>query len=222
MTVKVEEARTITGNTKYTDSRMLFSLIGIPWLPCSATAWIFADIFDEYVYNMENSPDDNIMRSTQDQEIENSSFEMPLNTVLDCLNIFGTAVSSSGVGGKKGWKKQSEDSDHESGDENGRWIEPLNPNTSEKHTGMRLTYMGSGYPLTLLMYMYFFWCCQSYLHLFSAEDAVGPTTTCEISTYEPEPYLDFGFDSDRLCVYIKQASIWSHIAYAEFLELSWR
>lgn len=176
MTVKVEEARTIT-----------------------ATAWIFADIFDEYVYSLEDPPEDNMMQSTQDQEIENSSFEMPLNTVLDCLNIFGSAVSSSGVRGKKGWKKPNENSDHESGDENANRIEPLNPNTSEKHTGMRLTYMGPGYPLTLLI----------------AEDAVGPITTCEISTYEPEPYLDFGFDPEQLVLRIILKSSWFRDALSE-------
>lgn len=145
---------------------------------------------------------------------------MPLNTVLDCLNIFGSAVSSSGVRGKKGWKKQNENSDHESGDENANRIEPLNPNTSEKHTGMRLTYMGPGYPLTLLMYMHSLVCCRSYLQPFSAEDAVGPTTTCEISTYEPEPYLDFGFDPEQLCVRIKYTIFRSLTACAGFSESS--
>ena len=115
-----------------------------------------------------------MMQSTQDQEMESSSFEMPLNTVLDCLNIFGSAVSSSGVRGKKGWKKQNENSDHESGDENANRIEPLNPNTSEKHTGMRLTYMGPGYPLTLLMYMHSLVCCRSYLHLLAPRMPLVP------------------------------------------------
>ncbi|KAF5360515.1 hypothetical protein D9756_004883 [Leucocoprinus leucothites] len=179
LTVKVEEARTIT-----------------------AAAWIFADIFDEFIYNPETPTDDDFMRTTQDQEIESSSFEMPLNTVLDCLNIFGTAASSTGTGvGKKGWKKQNQDSDRESGDEEagGNRVEPLNPNASEKHTGMRLTYMSPGYPLTLLI----------------AEDVVGPTTTCEISTYEPEPYLDFGFDPEKVVLRIILKSSWFRDALSE-------
>ncbi|KAJ3570096.1 hypothetical protein NP233_g4621 [Leucocoprinus birnbaumii] len=174
MTVKVEEARTIT-----------------------ATAWVFADIFDEYVYNPENTLDGDVMQTSQEEEMESSSFEMPLNTVLDCLNIFGTAASStgsgSGGGGKKGWKRQAQDSDRDSGDENeGNRIEPLNPNASEKHTGMRLTYMGPG-----------------------AEDATGPTTTCEIATYEPEPYLDFGFDQDNQVLKIILKSSWFRDALSE-------
>lgn len=132
--------------------------VHLAFVPIPATAWIFSDIFDEYVYSPGNPQNDELMQSTQDNETESTSFEMPLNTVIDCLNIFGTAATSGsgGSGGKKGWKKQGEGSDNESGDEHeirqrGNRIEPLNPNASEKHTGMRLTYVGAGHPLTLLM-----------------------------------------------------------------------
>ena len=30
----------------------------------------------------------------------------------------------------------------------------------------------------------------------SAEDAAGPTATCQITTYEPEPQLELPFDND--------------------------
>ncbi|KXN88090.1 Cell cycle checkpoint protein RAD1 [Leucoagaricus sp. SymC.cos] len=184
LTVKVEEARTIT-----------------------ATAWIFSDIFDEYTYNPDSLPNDVFIQSTQDEDMNSVMFEMPLNTVIDCLNIFGTATSSVGSGGSGGgkrWKKQGEATDNESGDENeihpgGNRIEPLNAGTSEKHTGMRLTYTGAGYPLTLLI----------------AEDASGPTTTCEISTYEPESYLDFGFDNERMVLKIILKSSWLRDALSE-------
>lgn len=95
------------------------------------------------------------------------AFEVSLNTVIDCLNIFGTAgptpsTGSGGSGGNKRWKKQGEGSGNESGEDDdirgrGNRIEPF-IGTSEKHTGMRMTYAGGGYPLTLLMYVHSFSC----------------------------------------------------------------
>lgn len=102
------------------------------------------------------------MQSTQDEEMDSAAFEVPLNTVIDCLNIFGTAgpASSStgggGSGGNKRWRKHDEGSGRESGEEDeargrGRRIEPFMLGGSEKRTGMRMSYAG-GYPLTLVMY----------------------------------------------------------------------
>lgn len=34
----------------------------------------------------------------------------------------------------------------------------------------------------------------------SAEDAAGPTATCQITTYEPEPQLELPFDNDATYV----------------------
>ena len=31
----------------------------------------------------------------------------------------------------------------------------------------------------------------------SAEDASGPTTTCEITTFDPEPHLELNFDNSK-------------------------
>ncbi|KAJ7677254.1 Rad1/Rec1/Rad17 [Mycena rosella] len=146
------------------------------------TAYIFAD-------DSQNS----------DPDEDNAAFEIPLNTLIECLNIFGTAgysASASGAGGTTGkykkWKRAGEDSDQE-GDEddargrrqsNGtaRGIDSYFGSAAEKGTGMRMTYAGSGYPLTLLI----------------AEDAAGPTTTCEITTYEAEPHLQLPFEPDRM------------------------
>jgi cell cycle checkpoint protein len=32
----------------------------------------------------------------------------------------------------------------------------------------------------------------------SAEDATGPTTTCEITTFDPEPHLELEFDNSHM------------------------
>jgi len=105
----------------------------------------------------------------------NSAFEIPLTTLIECLNIFGTAGPStgnvtsssdgprgSGGGGRgggpgqgqgRGWRKAGDDdaSDEEGGDRRRGPIEAYFGGGSEKRTGMRLSYPGSGYPLSMIM-----------------------------------------------------------------------
>ena len=165
MTVTVEEARTLLG-----------------------TAFIFSEVFDEYAYHAEPPPraarpqkpksrqaDPNASGTESDseneenkEELDNAAFEIPLNTLIECLNIFGTAGAingmastsgSSGGGGApsnskqaKKWRRVGDgDSDGE-GRAGGRGLEAyFGPNAGEKRTGMRLSYLGAGYPLTLIM-----------------------------------------------------------------------
>ena len=168
MTVTVEEARTLLG-----------------------TAFIFSEVFDEYTYHAEPPPrapakpqkhkprqaDPNASGTESDsedgennEELDNAAFEIPLNTLIECLNIFGTAGAmnamaassgSSGGGGAppnskqaKKWRRVGDgDSDGE-GRAGGRGIDAyFGPNAGEKRTGMRLSYPGVGYPLTLIMYV---------------------------------------------------------------------
>ena len=168
MTVTVEEARTLLG-----------------------TAFIFSEVFDEYTYHSEHSPravrppkskqrqiDPNASGTESDlengedkaqaEEPDNAAFEIPLNTLIECLNIFGTAgtmnPTTSGFSGgassnnkqTKKWRRTGEgDSDGE-GRLGGRGLEAyFGPGVGEKRTGMRLSYPGAGYPLTLIMYV----CC---------------------------------------------------------------
>jgi cell cycle checkpoint protein len=217
MTVTVEEARTLLG-----------------------TAFIFSEVFDEYTYHAEPPPrqaarpqkpkprqaDPNASGTDSDsengenkEELDNAAFEIPLNTLIECLNIFGTAGAmnsmaatsgSSGGGGAPSNSKQSKkwrrvgdgDSDGE-GRAGGRGLEAyFGPNAGEKRTGMRLSYPGAGYPLTLIMYAY---CLSFDVHLIRqifdrAEDAAGPTTTCEITTFDPEPQLELHYDNDQTYV----------------------
>jgi len=168
MTVTVEEARTLLG-----------------------TAFIFAEVFDEYTYHAEpplaqaarppkpkrRQPDPNASETEPDSEneedkvqaVDNAAFEIPLNTLIECLNIFGTAGAMnvmttisgpSGGGGSsynskqaKKWRRAGDgDSDGE-GRAGGRGLEAyFGPSAGEKRTGMRLSYSGAGYPLTLIMY----------------------------------------------------------------------
>jgi cell cycle checkpoint protein len=169
MTVTVEEARTLLG-----------------------TAFIFSEVFDEYTYHAEPPPraarpqnpkqprqtdpnasgtesdSENGENKVQAEELDNAAFEIPLNTLIECLNIFGTAgpinpmAAISGPSGTapsnskqaKKWRRVADDdSDGEEG-ARGRGIEAyFGPSAGEKRTGMRLSYSGAGYPLTLIMYV---------------------------------------------------------------------
>ncbi|KAG6918017.1 hypothetical protein DXG01_016869 [Tephrocybe rancida] len=181
LTITVEEARTLLG-----------------------TAFVFSEIFDEYSYHS-----DTIQSSQDSEDAEvNVGFEIPLNTLIECLNIFGTAgapPANTGTKFKK-WKKTGDDSDHDDDDDRGgrarngaRGLDTYLSGGSEKRTGMRLTYAGPGNPLTLLL----------------AEDATGPTTTCEIATFEFEPHLELPFDASRTVLKVILKSSWLRDALSE-------
>ncbi|KAI0737871.1 Rad1-domain-containing protein [Daedaleopsis nitida] len=170
----------------------------------AATAFVFSHVFDEYIYNPEAAQATQEPEPSQ-EEIEEMStvFEIPLNTLLECLNIFGTA----GLAVSK--KKNGNDDDDISGlprrrdkgkgraDEGNsrldQWFAP------GKGTGMRMSYPGPGHPLTLLI----------------AEEAGGPTATCEISTWEAEPRFELPVDPHKVVLKIILKSSWLRDALSE-------
>ncbi|KAF8638844.1 hypothetical protein AX17_001902 [Amanita inopinata Kibby_2008] len=189
LTVTVEEARTLLGTT-----------------------FIFANLFDEYTYRQ--AAFDESTDELQNAGSENVAFEIPLTTLIECLGIFGSAgMSSSSGGSHRKWKAVDEESELGDRDEDnnipkeqkrvGSWprrgIESYFGSGPEKKTSMRLLYAGAGSPLTLLL----------------AEDATGPTTTCEITTFEPEPILDLEFDNSKLLLKIILKSSWLRDALTE-------
>jgi len=100
----------------------------------------------------------------EEEEFQNAALEIPLNTVIECLNIFGSAgslgSSEPSTKGKK-WKKGDDDSDREGGggeDMNARGLGNYLGigGGSEKRTGMRLTYSGPGAGLKLIMCAHLF------------------------------------------------------------------
>jgi cell cycle checkpoint protein len=146
-----------------------------------------------------------------EDESDNAAFEIPLNTLIECLNIFGTAGPSAGLTstgakghGGRGWHRSNgndADSDHEDRGERRRDGLEAFFGGQEKRTSMRMSYLGAGYPLTLIMWVSinpFLISLKEMLH--RAEDASGPTTTCEITTFDSEPHLELDFDSSKMCV----------------------
>jgi len=94
-------------------------------------------------------------RDEDEEESDNTAFEIPLNTLIECLNVFGTAgpsTSMSSTGGKgRGWHRNNADSDHEDRGERRRDGIEAFFGGQEKRTSMRMSYLGAGYPLTLIM-----------------------------------------------------------------------
>jgi hypothetical protein len=114
------------------------------------TAYVFKDMFEEYAYHPEPQASQATQQPTQSQNAaETTAFEIPLNTLIECLNIFGTA-GSAGTTKTKKWRKGGEDDLPDVGDEDRTG--PIDRFFgSEKGTALRMSYAGSGYPLTLFM-----------------------------------------------------------------------
>ena len=141
---------------------------------------MFNTVFDEFTYNPDVAASASQRRGNgnghgrqgegeegedDEEEVEMASaFEIPLNTLMDCLNVFGTAAQAPGTSSKK---KKNGDDDSDGGGIGGgggrrdkgkgradadgtnarldEWFAP------GKGTGMRMSYAGPGYPLTVLV-----------------------------------------------------------------------
>lgn len=181
-----------------------------------ATSYIYPDHFDEWNYVAEVPPATSQLSDPQLNSTA-TSFEIPLNTLLECLNVYGTgnmALTGNASIHKK-WRREDNCSDDElheerqggrqrakklaAGPANNR-IDQYFGGGSDKRTRMRLSYVGPGHPLTLWL----------------AEDSTGPTTTCEILTSGPHPHADFPFDGDRTVLQIIfKSSSWLRDALSE-------
>ncbi|KAH8100252.1 Rad1-domain-containing protein [Cristinia sonorae] len=166
-------------------------------------AYISNDVFDEYVYRPPGEEDD-----PEQDEV----FEARLNTILECLNVFGSVGGGSLVSNTSKAKKNKRkhrnwhngggsDSDSDNGaggrsNRSGRIEQYLG---IQKGTVMRMSYMGPGHPLGLLI----------------AEDATGPTASCEVSTFDAEPLLDLPYENETTVLRIILKSSWLQDALSE-------
>jgi len=140
--------------------------------PSIATAYVNADLFDEYTFSeptshsvhnrQSQSPPSSPTENPDDEQEVNVAFEIPLNTLIECLNIFGTAgaLPNSNIhNGKKErkWRRADDDDEGGFGEDRETRTGPIDNYFSrgkdEKRTGMRMSFVGAGYPLTLLMWV---------------------------------------------------------------------
>lgn len=163
--INVEEARTLLGT--YTILRLFCS----QFKHSLGTAYITSDIFDEYKYSPPSrrsppAPPSSSQAEDSDYEpdsnsADSSAFEIPLNTIIECLNIFGTAgpvsngsnISGGANGKQRKWRRADDDSGNEAEDRRGPLDNYVWSRKDEKRTGMRMSFAGAGYPLTLLMFV---------------------------------------------------------------------
>lgn len=141
VTVTVEDARTLCGtplsSCTICDMKTL-TAIGCTKSP--AVAYIPSHIFSSWTFRRTDFP---------------ATFEFSLDSLLQCLNIFGNAGSSgreniSNLRSKRRWAGEAENVAGEGGgaDEERRWAKER-----KGMTGMRMEWMGPGYELNLLLYV---------------------------------------------------------------------
>jgi cell cycle checkpoint protein len=113
-------------------------------------------MFEEYTYHPEPPRRDSQHSQSQQpptsQEDNKTSFEIPLNTVIECLNIFGSSGSSANSKSKK-WRMNNSNNEGGADNDDDNRTGPLDNffSSSEKGTAIRISYNGSGHPLELLM-----------------------------------------------------------------------
>ncbi|KIR59745.1 cell cycle checkpoint protein [Cryptococcus bacillisporus CA1873] len=144
-----------------------------------AVAYIPSHIFSSWTFRRTDFP---------------ATFEFSLDSLLQCLNIFGNAGSSgreniSNLRSKRRWAGDAENVAGEGGgaDEERRWAKER-----KGMTGMRMEWMGPGYELNLLL----------------RDESKGPTTTCALRTLDPEEILNPIFDQNERALYVIMRSDW--------------
>lgn len=95
-----------------------------------ATAWIPSNLFTVFEYNPEEEDDVDV-------------FELSLDALLQCLNIFGNAGGTSGSVGKRRWA-----GDAVSGEDDDV---PFRGIDRGRNTFMRLTWAGRGSTLDVML-----------------------------------------------------------------------
>lgn len=140
----------------------------------------------------------------EEQEDNESQFEVSLTALIECLNVFGTASSTRSHSRSSPEPSHQDqyrngDGDNES-DESRRFRMRDEKNKSKKQqcSAIRITYEGEGYPLVLLI-----------------EDS-GVVTRCELVTYEPGEMSDMTFPADRQVVQLILKSDWLRSSFALF------
>ncbi|ORX33853.1 Rad1/Rec1/Rad17 [Kockovaella imperatae] len=171
-----------------------------------AIAWIPNTLFQTFEFN---EPEADGQGHAQP-----ACFEVSLDALLQCLNIFGNAtsgpvVSTFSVGTKRGWA--GEGGPRAEGEEGGGAgageTRGGGGNASKKgRTGMRMSWQGPGHRLSVML----------------QDDPKGPLTTCEFNLYEPEELMNQDFNQDDCVLYLIMKSEWFRDALADLPPTSQR
>lgn len=184
MIVSVEDARTLLGS-----------------------AFIFAECFDQFSY--EGIPVATPEMGGQRPQSTGIAFEVPLSTLVECLNVFGTAATKESDKKTRRWRRlgaeEEQDAQPEGAPRQRQRDALAGSERIDQHfgkaklTGVRITYGGPGYPLALVM----------------KDPSDGATATVELTTFDAEPQVELPFDSDRTVLKIILKSSWLRDALSE-------
>jgi cell cycle checkpoint protein len=138
--ISVEEVRTLCGKSP---------LPTFPSFPAnnSATAWIPTTLFDSFTYRP--PPSQNASGEEEPSE-EPSCFEISLDALLQCLNIFGNAAPGGGSTSSIRIKRRMAGEVDRDPDE----LDDSRVSSGGKgrgRTGMRMTWNGPGHDLDVLL-----------------------------------------------------------------------
>ena len=134
-----------------------------------ATAYIPVNIFDEFVFKPErvDPTNDNLTVSQVSDTPDSVVFEVPLDALLECLNIFGSGGPAGGSAGKLGGDFDDDGGRKRGGGggggrtvdltngsgTNGRLDQFFHPAPELRKTRMKMGYGGRGYPLCFILWV---------------------------------------------------------------------
>lgn len=167
----------------------------------AAAAYIPSQIFDEFTYNPPvASPSASPTPPELSQAEAQTVLEFPLRVFIDSLSIFSAGPAPSIVEGRAKERRWVRGRDNGGEDDvpRGR-IEAYFGPVSGKTVGMRLSYAGEGYPLSLLV----------------AEGSAEPDAKFEVTTYTADSQPDMSFDIEQTVLQLILKSSWLRDALSE-------
>jgi cell cycle checkpoint protein len=138
--ISVEEVRTLCGKSP--------TPTHIPFLPDKvATAWIPTTLFDSFTYHPPPSQD---ASGEETPSEEPSCFEISLDALLQCLDIFGNAAPGGGSTSSIRIKRRmAGEVDRDPDDPDDSRV--TSGGKGRGRTGMRMTWNGPGHDLDVLL-----------------------------------------------------------------------
>lgn len=140
-----------------------------------AVAYVSCSVFDQFDFTPpEHEDGDGDDESGEEPALD---FDLRLQTLLECINVFGGANPSSSSSSSSSWAGKREAG---GGNGLGPGKDPSKPGAAPAPppTGMRLRWRGQGYPLILLL------------------EERDVSTRCELATFEPGFGLGLAYHHD--------------------------
>jgi cell cycle checkpoint protein len=116
----------------------------------SATAYLANTLFEEWSYKAPKAENQEGEEETEDSEDTSTEIDINLSILNEVLSIYGG--SGGWASGRKNWRSEDQKDDDE--DEPGGSLDRYFTGRNKKTTSLRMTYLGEGHPLRLLLYVH--------------------------------------------------------------------